>query len=466
MQPRPIRDVPGPKPVNNMIQVLGFMRQYERDTIGLFLDSFERYGEIHQFEVMGSKNVQLSHPEHIHQVLVSQANKFGKDNTYTDPNRGLARFMGTGLVTSNGDFWRRQRKLMQPAFHHQRIMGYADTMIRLTNRLIDEWTRQTAKGSLIIDVDRAMMRLTLEIVVEALFGAGMTIDAERIFHSVNALQEFSSTTNLFPTWFPTPLELRTRRALGELDEIMYRLIAERRAHPGERHDLLALLLEAETEDGERMTDRQIRDELVTIFFAGHETTANALNWTWYALHHHPDTAAALRAEVDAVLGRQTPTFEDVRRLTYTEQVIKETMRVYPPVFGISRVALEDVEIGGYLLPKGTRVAIINYVTQRDPRWWGEDAAEYRPERWTADYEKALPRCAYLPFGGGPRVCIGNMFAMMEAQLILAMLAQHFELSLSPGQRVEFDAKITLRPKGGLPMRVAQRVIEPRVLEPA
>jgi cytochrome P450 len=455
---------PGPKPVKSLPGLLRFAGEFNRDSIGFISDGFREYGDLHRFEIMGGLQYQLAHPDHLRRVLVEEADKFAKDSQYTDDKRGLARFIGSGLLTSNGDFWKRQRKLMTPAFHHQRIVGYASTMTRHTAAMLDRWTQRTP-GTLNIDAE--MMHTTLLIVVEALFGADLSEESiQRVGDAMATLDDFSASMNLLPTWVPTPLELRVRRALRELDSVIYPLIHERRAAGELRHDLLATLIEAETEDGERMSDKQIRDELVTLFLAGHDTTANTLNWTFYLLAQNPRVEARLHEELDSVLGGQTPTVEDLKRLPYAEMIIKESMRLFPPAFAFSRVALEDVEVGGYIIPTGATVGIMSCVTHRDPRWWGDDAADFVPERWMPEREKLIPRYAYLPFGGGPRVCIGNMFAMMEAQLLLSMIASRYTLRLHPGQVVERSAKLTLSPKNGLPMIVTQRVTQGVMPRPA
>ena len=259
---------------------------------------------------------------------------------------------------------------------------------------------------------------------------------------------------------PTPQKFRADRAVRELDRIVYGMINERRASGEDKGDLLSMLLLAEDEDGSRMSDKQARDEAVTLFLAGHETTANALNWTWYLLAQHPEVEAKLHDELDTVLAGQPPTLDDLKRLPYTEMVMKESMRLYPPAWSFSREALEDIQLGDYTVPKGSVVAILGYLTHRDPRWW--DAPEaFMPERFSEENEANIPRYVYIPFGGGPRICIGNSFAMMEARLLLATIASRYRLALSPGQKVEPQPLITLNPKNGLPMtlRVRERVRE-------
>jgi cytochrome P450 len=450
-------NVPGPAPITSVFGVLRFFRRFQQDAIAVISEGFQQYGDLHVIRVGEVTQYQLAHPDHLHTVLVKEAAKFGKDTDYTDPKRGLARFFGNGLLTSNGEFWKRQRKLMQPAFHHRRIESYAETMTDKTLTMLESWP-----DGAVIDVDQQMMQATLLIVVKTLFDTDAGTDIKRVSHAMDVIQEYVGSPHLLPAWIPTPLELRARRALRDLDDVVYRLIRTRRAEASQG-DLLSMLLEARDEDGNGMTDRQLRDELVTLYLAGHETTANTLNWTWVLLAQHPEIEAKLHAEIDTVLQGRAPTLADLKSLPYTEMVIKESMRLYPPAFSFGRAALEDVEVGGYTIPQGATVGIMSFITHRDPRWWGADADQFRPERFSPEREGDIPKYAYLPFGGGPRICIGNMFAMMEAQLMLATIAGRFTLRLTPGQVVQPDARLTLRPKGGLPMFVQRR--QPRVPTP-
>ena len=444
---------PGPPRARTLWDQLRFANAFKDDGIQTIAHAFAKYGDMYVLQLGNMLWYQISHPDHIHQAIVTNAAHYIKDGSYTDRQRGLARFIGNGLLTSSGDFWKRQRKLMQPAFHHKRIEGYAQIMTDYAGRTLAHW-----RDGAVIDIDREMMETTLQIVAKALFLTEIDHEVREIGEAVDTLQETTNSMSLIPTWVPTPLELRTRRAVRNLDAVVYRLIAQRRAEPNleDRGDLLAMLLQAEDEDGTRMTDQQIRDEVVTLILAGHETTANALNWPWGLPAQNPHVEAKLHAELDAVLAGRTPTLADLKQLPYTEMVIKESMRLYPPAWGFSREAAQDTELGGYRIPKGAVVGVTSWVTHHDPRWWGADADQCVPERFSPEREKDIPKYAYMPFGGGPRVCIGNMFAMMEAQLLLAIMAQRFRLRLQPGQGVRTDAKITLRPKGGLPMRVEAR----------
>ncbi len=445
---------------NNFISTIVNTLPYQRDFFGAIQRQFDLYGDIYTIEMMGAKQVLIRHPDHIYTVTVKHADKYHKDNTYKHPTKGLAKFLGTGLLVSDGEFWKRQRKLMAPAFHHKRIANYADTMVELTQQRIDEWhaaIRANGGSPTRIDVDEAMMRATLDIVAKTLFTFDVQNDAAKVATVMNAIQEFSADMvgQMLPEWIPLPRRAREAQAVRDLDSIVYRAINQHKTLREDNGDLLYMLLNARDEDGTGMSDKQIRDEVVTLFLAGHETTANTLNWTWVLLAQHPEVEAKLHEELDTVLAGHAPTMDDLKNLPYTARVIKESMRLYPPAFGFSRVAIEDTTIGDYDIPKGTVIMVLDWATHRDPRWYPDPLA-FKPERWTPEFEESLPKMAYLPFGGGPRVCIGSAFAQMEAQILLAMLASQFKLRLEPGQIVKPDPLLTLRPKGGLPMLVEAR----------
>jgi len=442
--------------LKNPLATASMMFDMGRDLLGAINKKFDEYGDIFMVEGRGEKQVLLRHPDHLREVLVEKADIFAKDASYTDPKLGLKRFLGDGLITSNGDFWKRQRRLIAPALHAKRIAAYADQMSASTERRLDSWHDGAE-----LDIDNEMMRLTLEIVTGALFNVDVRGDARRIGDAMSTLQFVSNDGNnlwsLVPEWMSAHRRRREGEAVDVLDEIVYRVIAERRAQ-GEitdTGDLLSMLLLAEDDDGTRMTDAQIRDELMTMFLAGHETTANTMNWTWILLAQHPQVEAKLHEEVDHVLNGRAPTLDDLRQLPYTDQVIKEVMRLYPVAYAISRIALEDTTIGGYDIPKGTTVVLATFAAHRDPRWF-ENPNAFLPERWTPEADAARPKYAYTPFGGGPRVCVGNAFALMEAQTILAMTASRYRLRLLSDRTIKPDTLITLRPKGGLHMRVERR----------
>lgn len=421
---------------------------FERDAIAVF-DSLMQHGDILCLELFGTKQYVMFHPDMYHDVLVS--NTFIKDGQYTSERKGMAYFLGKGLLTSNDDFWRRQRKLASPAFHTKRIDAYAETMVNFSLQTVDAW-----RDNEIRDIDHEMMKLTLRIVTKTLFDTDMADDARRIGDALMVLQYMFNDADLLPDWWPKLKRKQREAARQDLDDVVYPMINERRS-AGEiedRGDLLSMLMLAEDEDGNRMSDKQVRDESVTIILAGHETTANALNWTWYLLAQHPEIEAKLHEELDTVLQGTPPTLADLRRLPYTEMVIKESMRLYPPAYGVSRISTEDTNVAGYDIPKGSVVNVLSYSVQRDPRWWDEPE-RFMPERF-ANGGGAKHRYAYIPFGGGPRVCIGQSFAMMEACLLLATIAQRYSLALAPGKKVMTETLITLRPKNGLQMRLKER----------
>ncbi|MCB9455902.1 MAG: cytochrome P450 [Anaerolineaceae bacterium] len=443
---------PGLPPIKGIIAQLRFMSELSRDFMGFLVEKNRQYGDVFQFQVGDFRQYVITDPDLIHEVLVAQSAKFQKDMQYTDTRRGLARFLGNGLLTSNGEFWKRQRRLVAPSLHARRIESYAETMVDYALDTVNGWQDNTR-----LDISQEMNRLTMRIVGKTLFNADVAGDVRDVASAMGTIQHYfaESRSKLLPTWIPTPFERRARQASGTLNEISYRLIEAWRQTREDRGDLLSMLLMAEDEDGNHMTDEQARDELVTLFLAGHETTANALNWTWYLLAQNPEAEAKLHAELDSVLGGKPPTLDDLKRLPYTEMVVKEALRLYPPAFGFGRVATEDLEIGGYFVPKDTVVAITSYIVHHSPKWWDEPEA-FRPERFTPENEAKQHRYAYVPFGGGPRVCIGNSFAMMEAQLLLATIASRYQFRLQPGQMVEMLPLITLNPKDGLPMTAQQR----------
>jgi cytochrome P450 len=392
----------------------------------------------------------INHPDAIEDVLVNHPRKFIKGRVL----KANKRVFGEGLLTSEGDFWLRQRRLAQPAFHRARIASYASTMVDYSERLLREW-----RGGQEFDLHAEMLRLTLQIVGKTLFDADVAGDAQDVGRSLELLLEFGANfrrTIFVPHWLPTPTNIRLEFAVRKIEKVLYRIIAERRASGRDTGDLLSMLLAAQDEDGSRMTDRQLRDETITLFLAGHETTANALSWTWWLLAQNPSVEAKLHAELSTVLAGRAPSVDDLPKLTYTNNVITESMRLYPPAWGSARTAIEDHEIAGYPVPKGSGVSFAQWTVHRDPRWF-DAPEEFRPERWEGDLLKRLPRFAYFPFGGGPRQCIGNSFALMETALILATIAQRFRFRLVAGHPVVPLASITLRPRYGIRVLVEARM---------
>ncbi len=424
------------------------------DPLGYFTKIVREYGDVVGLRVLNFRILLINHPNDIEEVLVNHPRKFVKGRVL----QANKRVFGKGLLTSEGDFWLRQRRLAQPAFHRARIAGYASTMVEYTERLLHEWQNGEER-----DIHKEMMRLTLQIVGKTLFDADVERDAQDVGKSLELLLELGANfrrTIFIPQWLPTPTNLRFERAIRQIEKVLYRIIAEKRASGHDAGDLLSMLLAAQDEDGSRMTDQQLRDEAITLFLAGHETTANALSWTWWLLAQNPGVETKLHAELRAVLGGRAPSIDDLPKLVYTNHVITESLRLYPPAWGTARTAIEDLEIAGYAVPKGSGVSFVQWTVHRDPRWY-EAPEEFRPERWEGDLLKRIPRFAYFPFGGGPRQCIGNSFALMEAALILATVAQQYRFRLVEGHPVTPLASITLRPRHGIRVTLESRSAKSR-----
>lgn len=418
---------------------LAFAR-YNSDTYGPF--SFTKFGPVRFYQV--------ADPDLAHEILVKRTDEFHKGII----KEVLHPFLGEGLLTSEGDFWKRQRKLAQPAFHARRIASYAGVMVEHTHRLLNEWHSGETRW-----IDRDMMKLTLGIVSKTLFDTDVSAEADRVGVLMNdildATNERLTAVIRLPDGIPTPRRMQVKRITAELDGIIQRIVDERRRSGEDKGDLLSMLLSALDDDGSGMSDKQLRDELMTLFLAGHETTANTLIWSLVLLAQHPQALAALRAEIDTVLGSRDATFEDLPNLPYSDQVIKETLRLYPTAPGVSRSPIHDLQLGGYTVPKNAFMQISIYAMHHSSRYWQEPEA-FRPERFAPEAEKQIPHYAYLPFGGGPRVCIGNQFAMMEARLALITLMQHADLTLDPSHPVVAEQMFTLRPRNGVKMVVRKR----------
>lgn len=442
------KSAPGPV---GLINGLRNLRAFQTDILGFLTHIAREYGDFTQFDFGPFRMYFANHPDLIHQVLVEDAAKYHK----TRLTKALLRpSLGEGLLISDGELWKRQRKLIQPAFHAARIAAYAETMTTYAERAIAEWQPGQTRS-----VDHDMTALTLDIVIKTLFGEQLTPrERDDIGRAVDIGQkqvgQAFRTIFRAPSWLPTPARREGKWATQAINAVIARFTARYRQTGQDRGDLLSMMLAAVDEVG-GMSDAQARDEAFTLIVAGHETTANTLTWAWYLLSQHPQAEAALHAELDAVLGGCVPAFDDLPRLPFTEAVVKETLRLYPAAYLTSREPQEDVRISDYHVPKGSTVLVSPYVTHHDPRWF--DAPEqFKPERWIGDLEKRLPKFAYFPFGGGPRICIGNAFALMEARLILATIAQRFRLVLAPGHHVTVDPLVTLRPKSGMHMVVQAR----------
>ena len=391
------------------------------------------------------------HPDAIEELLVARNRDFIKSPGV----RLLQPLVGEGLFLAEGESWLRQRRLLQPAFHRQRIVGYGEVMAALADRHLAGW-----KPGEVVEIHGEMMALTLAIVAKTLLDADVSGDAHEAIQAANVLMaDFGArlqSFNVIPFWMPTPRNVRSRRAIRRLDTLILRIIADRRARGGDRGDLLSMLLDAQdADDGSRMTSRQVRDEVITMFLAGHETTAVALSWIWYLLATHPEVEARLAGELRDVLAGRAPAVADLPRLRYAAMVVTESMRLYPPAYGLGRQAALPTEIAAQPVAAGDIVIAPTWVVHRDPRWFDEPLA-FRPERWAGDLAQRLPRFAYLPFGGGPRQCIGNSFAQMEAVLLLAAIAARFRLALLPGQRIVPRPYVTIRPEPGIRVQLSAR----------
>jgi cytochrome P450 len=421
--------------------IQGFLPDFRKDPLTLVTRVAREYGDIVRLQLGPWDFILLNTPDLIENVLVTQ-------NRHMMKGRGIhSPLLGNGLLTSEGDFWRRQRRLAQPAFHRERITAYGDAMVDFTQRHITGWRDGDA-----FDINREMMRLTLAIAAHTLFSAEVTEDADAVGQAMNTclhyFQDRARSIVAVPYSWPTPGNLRAWKAVKQLNTVIYRIIDEHRASGADNGDLLSMLLHAVDDDGSQMTSEQLRDEVMTLFLAGHETTANATSWTWYLLAQYPEAEARLHAEIDEVLQNRAPTPADLPRLPYVEAVINESMRLYPPAWIMSRKATAPVTVGGYDFPAGTEFLFSQWVMHRSERWF-DDPLAFRPERWLDGLARRLPTFAYFPFGGGPRMCIGKGFALMEAQLILAAIAQRYRFDLQPGQPVTCDASITLRPAAGI-----------------
>ena len=431
--------------------MVGNLPEMIRRPLDLITECTERYGDVTAMRAGRIPVCLINHPDLVEEVLVTGSRNFKKSVL----RRGTSVTFGQGLLTSDGELWLRQRRLMQPAFHHARIAGYGAIITGFAEKRVAGW-----RDGDTLEVHTEMMELALDIISVALFGAELGENDRREIRTVLELSLRRSaqaiTIRRFTRNLLRPGDLPLRQALERLDTIVYRIIEQRRRDTAHHDDLLAMLLEA-AGDGDGISDRQIRDEVVTMMLTGHETVATSLAWTWYLLSEHPEAERKLATELKEVLGGRESAFADLPNLVYTGRIVKEAMRLYPPGWLVSREAVVDCEIAGYHVAAGTQVAMSQWTIHRDARWFPDPHA-FDPDRWTAAFEKELPKFAYFPFGGGARRCIGDMFAIMEANLILATVAQRVRLSLVPGHPVELLPQLTLRPRHGMRMRVESREV--------
>ena len=432
----------------------GSLPEFQRDRLGFVLDLALQYGDVAKMRIGPTTFIQVSHPDGVQHILQENNRNYSKRLKVFETLRWT---LGNGLLTSDGEYWLGQRRLMQPAFHRQHIAGFSELMVSEAQAMLDRWGLSASTGQP-TNVSVEMMRLTLAIVTRALFSQRVGDDSGALYQALYTLIEdftFRFDRPFYPSpRLPTPHNRRFKQAQRTVDQVIYSLIEQRRRWSRDEKDLLALLLAARDEEtGLGMSDQQLRDELITLFSAGHETTAVALSWTLYLLSQHPAEEHKLREELAQVLNSRLPSAADLPNLPYTRMVIEETLRLYPPAWITNRKAEGDDNVCGHAIPAGSAIAISPYVVHRLPQYW-EHPEVFDPTRFTPERSKDRPRYAYLPFGGGPRQCIGNGFAMVEAQLILATILQRYHLDLAPGSRVKPEPLVTLRPKDALWMTLS------------
>ncbi len=439
---------PGPKG----LPLLGSLIDYFSDMLGFLTRVSADYGDIVYYKLGSRKMYLLNNPEHIKDVLVTNNRNFEK-------SRALKRtkiILGEGLLTNEGEPHIKQRRTIQPVFHHERIKSYGDVMAQYASLVGEDW-----QNGAVVNIHKEMMKLTLNIVSKTIFDSDMESESEEIGKSLTDI------VTLFPRLLfpyseyvdnlPLPSNRRFQQAKDKLDSIICAMIEERRARPGKRKDLLSMLLEAQDEegDGDGMSDLQVRDEALTLFLAAQESTANSLVWTWYLVSQHPEVERKMQQEIDCVLKGSQPTLDDLGKLSYTQNVFKEALRLYPPAWAVARRVKEDYEPGGYVVPAGADIFMSQYVVHRDPRLYKEPD-RFIPERWNSEETKNLPRFAYFPFGGGTRRCIGEPFAWMEGVILIATIASKWKMRLVPHQKIVPQALITIRPKNGMNMILERR----------
>ncbi|HXN20708.1 MAG TPA: cytochrome P450 [Candidatus Binatus sp.] len=433
--------------------LLGMALQVLRDPLDTLQRIAREYGDIVTIPIVSDTRILLNHPDYIEQVTVIQQSKFHKSKLTKDVT---GRLLGEGLLISEGGFWRRQRRLAQPAFQRNRINEYAAAMVESAEAHSRKWRDSEER-----DIAQEMMALTLEIAVRTLFGTTLPGEARQVGQSLEFLMRYSlrraRSPFKVPDKWPTPSNRRAEREIQFLDSLVYRIIDERKklGNTDEHNDLLSLLMVAMDEDGSQMTPKQLRDEIMTLFMAGHETTALTLSWAWYLLSKNPAAETRLHEELRDVLAGRLPTIADLGSLPYLRGVVNEVLRLYPPAYILARTAIAPCTIGGYDLPAGSTIILSQWVTHHDPRFFS-DPDVFLPERWLDGLEDRLPAGAYFPFGDGPRRCIGQNFALMEVVLVMAAIAQKFQFRLATARKIVPDPLVTLRPREGIPMRIDAR----------
>ncbi|WP_250631614.1 cytochrome P450 [Rhodoflexus caldus] len=436
------------------LPLIGNAIDFMNDPLQFLVYHSRHTGRVFEMQIGSRTMTVVWHPSDVKQVLLENAKNYGKSEGY----KAVQRMLGNGLLNSEGDFWLRQRKLIQPAFHLSKIAGMTNLMVATCGNILQRW-EQKPQGE-IIDLSAELMRITLEIVTNALFSTDVSQNVQQVYDHMGVLLEYAyyrivSPVKL-PEYVPTPGELRFRKARREFDDLIYGIIAKRKQQPCHYNDLLDMLLASIDEDTNTgMTEEQLRDEIITLFMAGHETSANALAWCFYLLTQSPETTARIREEIARVTGGQPVHFEHLGELKFVNQVIQETLRLYPPAWVIGRKSLHGDTIAGYHVPANRTVVVSPYATHRHPDLW-ENPDQFNPDRFASEEVKKMTqpgKFQYIPFGGGARMCIGYNFALLEMQLVLAMILPHYSLELPQGTKVQTEPLITLRPKNGLKMNI-------------
>lgn len=442
---------PGPK--GNFF--LGMMREFREDMLGLYQKVAHEYGDLATVRYMWVDTFAVNHPDHFKHILQERNRNYLRDPFITDI---VKIFTGLNLFTSEGDYWLSQRRLMQPMFHRQRVANLGELMVKASQEMLTRWA--ALPPGQWVAIDEEMMRVTLTIVGQALFSVDLSGEAKTLGEAFTLTSEYVNHRMgayvALPLFLPTRRNRELKQAMQTVDEVVNGIIRERRASGVDKGDLLAMLMQAKDEDtGQGLNDEQLRSEVSTMIFAGHETTATALTWALYLLSQNPAAEAKLHAELAQVLGGRAPTLADLPNLPYNRMVVEETMRLYPPAWSLGRKSLKADSFGGYTFPGNAQFTLNIYAVHRDPRWW-ENPEKFDPERFTPERSANRPPFAYLPFGGGPRLCIGNTFALTEAQLILATIAQRYQLRLKPNHPVRPNPIFVLRTSHGLPMQLQAR----------
>jgi cytochrome P450 len=442
---RPTVSPPGPK--GHFL--FGSLLDAKRDELDFLARIVREYGDVVRLRMFNVSAYVLSHPDDIEAVLVTNHRNFTK-SVYLTESKSL---LGQGLLTSDGDRWLGQRRMLQPSFHAQKVARYGRAILEQVEPMLDSWRDGETRN-----VHQDMMTLTMKIIATVLFGDDITSETAQVEAALHLFfEQFDERFGfyLLPEWLPTPGNLRYRKALAQLNSTIVGLVRRRQAAAHNNGDMLSDLLAALGETGKGMTATELRDQMMTLFFTGHETTGLALSWTWYLLAQSPRVEAKLADELQRVLGGRLPCIDDLSQLPYTEMVFKESLRLYPPAYAVVRRAVDDCQIGGYPIPAGATVAMFQWSVHRDVRFF-DRPEEFIPERWENDFQKRLPRCAYFPFGAGPRLCIGDSFAKVEVPLLLASIVQRFHFDLVANHPVLLNPSLTLRPRKGIKMVVRRR----------